>query len=163
MQLTRAADYAVRVMIHLATLPVGSRVQRNTLAEATGVPESFMSKVLQGLVRARLIASRRGIDGGFELAVSAENTSLLDVIEAIEGPIQLNFCLGPGHNCERQNFCSAHFVWAEAQDAMTNVLRRANIAELAHRGKVARTAPEISTEAAETRVASALPIVAVDG
>lgn len=163
MQLTRAADYAVRVMIHLATLPAGSRVQRNTLAEATGVPESFMSKVLQGLVRARLIASRRGVDGGFELAVSAEHTSLLDVVEAIEGPIQLNLCLGPGYTCERQNYCAAHFIWAEAQDAMTNVLRRAKLAELALRGKVARTVPGISAAAAETRAASPLPIVAVDG
>lgn len=146
MQLTRAADYAVRVMIHLAALPAGTRVQRNSLAEATGVPESFMSKVLQGLVRARLITSRRGIDGGFELAPAAENRSLLDVIEAIEGPIQLNFCLGPGHNCERQNYCAAHFVWAEAQDAMTQVLRRAKVADLANRSTVARTAFKVSDD-----------------
>ncbi len=164
MQLTRAADYAVRVMIHLATLPAGSRVQRNTLAEATGVPESFMSKVLQGLVRARLIASRRGIDGGFELAVAADATSLLDVIEAIEGPIQLNFCLGPGHNCERQHYCAAHFVWAEAQDAMKNVLRRANIAELSRQTVVARRALE-SHEAGGQQAGSsaqALPIIGAD-
>lgn len=162
MQLTRAADYAVRVMIQLATLPVGTRVQRNRLAEATGVPESFMSKVLQGLVRARLIASRRGIDGGFELAVAAETTSLLDVIEAIEGPIQLNFCLGSGHNCERQNYCAAHFVWAEAQAAMTNVLGRANIAELAQGSKVARLAPEVSRQGPETHQAPPLPILPGD-
>jgi Rrf2 family protein len=159
MQLTRAADYAVRVMIHLATLPAGTRVQRNTLAEATGVPESFMSKVLQGLVRARLIASRRGVDGGFELSVSAQTTSLLDVIEAIEGPIQLNFCLGPGHNCERQNYCAAHFVWAEAQDAMTAVLRRAKIAELAERSKTARLALEGAGEARATD--QRLPLVTI--
>src|SRR5512133_2311274 len=106
-------------MIQLAASPAGSRVQRNALAEATGVPESFMSKVLQGLVRARLVTSRRGVDGGFELSVAADRVSLLNVVEAIEGPIQLNFCLGPGHDCERQNCCAAHYVWAEAQDAMT--------------------------------------------
>lgn len=103
MQLTRAADYAVRVMIHLATLPEGTRVQRNALAEATDVPESFMSKVLQGLVRARLVVSRRGVEGGFELAKDAEQISLLNVVEAIEGPIQLNFCLGSADACERQS------------------------------------------------------------
>jgi Rrf2 family protein len=159
MQLTRAADYAVRVMIQLAALPAGSRVQRNALAEATGVPESFMSKVLQGLVRARLVTSRRGVDGGFELSVAADRVSLLNVVEAIEGPIQLNFCLGPGHDCERQNYCAAHYVWAEAQDAMTNVLRRGNIAELAQRGNVRRTAIEPSGEARET---SLLPIMEAD-
>jgi Rrf2 family protein len=131
MQLTRAADYAVRVMIHLAGLPPGTRVHRATLAEATEVPGSFMSKVLQSLVRARLIASRRGVDGGFDLISSAEQISLLDVVEAIEGPIQLNFCLMAGDSCERHASCTAHVVWAEAQAAMTAVLKRVSMAELA--------------------------------
>jgi Rrf2 family protein len=135
MQLTRAADYAVRVMIHLAGLPSGSRVQRAALAQATDVPESFMSKVLQSLVRARLIASRRGVDGGFELISSPETTSLLNVVEAIEGPIQLNFCLQPGDSCERHTWCPAHSVWAEAQAAMTAVLKRVSVAELAQRSR----------------------------
>jgi Rrf2 family protein len=131
MQLTRAADYAVRVMVHLAGLPPGSRVQRSTLAEATGVPESFMSKVLQGLVRARLISSRRGVEGGFELAVVPEETSLLAVVEAVQGPIQLNHCLGAGESCERQAGCAVHEVWAEAQSTMREVLGASSLAELA--------------------------------
>lgn len=133
MQLTRAADYAVRVMIHLAGLPEGTRIQRAILAKASDVPESFMSKVLQALVRARLIASRRGVDGGFELACSPDRTSLLDVVEAIEGPIQLNFCLTPGDPCDRHTSCPAHAVWAEAQAAMTSVLKRVSMAELARK------------------------------
>jgi len=67
MQLTRAADYAVRVMIHLATLPAHERASLPALAEATGAPESFLSKVLQALSRARLITSLRGQAGGFEI------------------------------------------------------------------------------------------------
>ncbi len=133
MQLTRAADYAVRVMIHLAGLPPATRVQRAALAQAGDVPESFMSKVLQALVRARLITSRRGVDGGFELMCSPETVSLLDVVEAIEGPIQLNFCLTPGDPCARHTSCPAHNVWAEAQAAMTTVLKRASLADLAKR------------------------------
>jgi Rrf2 family protein len=131
MQLTRAADYAVRVMIHLAGLPEGTRIHRATLAEATEVPDSFMSKVLQALVRARLIASHRGVDGGFEMTSSPTKVSLLNVVEAIEGPIQLNFCLMPGTDCDRHVSCPAHVVWADAQAAMTSVLRKAMLAELA--------------------------------
>ncbi len=118
-------------MIHLAGLPPATRVQRAALAEATSVPESFMSKVLQALVRARLITSRRGVEGGFELTCLPEEVSLLDVVEAIEGPIQLNFCLMPGEPCERHTSCPAHCVWAEAQGAMTAVLKRASLAGLA--------------------------------
>ncbi len=133
MQFTRAADYAVRVMIHLSGLPAGTRVPRAILAGATDVPESFMSKVLQALVRARLVTSRRGVDGGFELICSPDRISLLDVVEAIEGPIRLNFCLMPGDSCERHISCPAHMVWAEAQAAMTDVLKKVSMAQLARR------------------------------
>jgi Rrf2 family protein len=129
--LTRAADYAVRVMIHMATLPEGTRVQRSMLAQATEVPDSFMSKVLQELVRARMIASRRGVDGGFQLAVAAQTVSLLDVVQAIDGPMQLNQCVGANGNCDRAVHCAAHLVWQEAQDAAAKVLKTANIADLA--------------------------------
>src|SRR5690242_18006525 len=129
--LTRAADYAVRVMIHMATLPSGTRVQRSTLAEATEVPDSFMSKVLQSLVRSGMIASRRGVDGGFELAVAPAAVSLLDVVEAIDGPLRMNACVGEHSGCKRSVFCAAHLVWQEAQEASTKVLRSANIADLA--------------------------------
>ena len=65
MQLTRAADYAVRVMIQLAASAADGRVSLPALAKATGAPESFLSKVLQALARAGLISSRRGQAGGF--------------------------------------------------------------------------------------------------
>lgn len=131
MQLTRAADYAVRVMIHLATLAPGTRVNRNTLATAAEVPPQFLAKVLQSLGRARLIAAHRGTSGGFALAVPAEQVSVLRIVEAVEGPIQLNVCVGPGIGCNRQEWCPAHLVWLEAQAALAQVLKNASIAKLA--------------------------------
>ncbi|MFB3813847.1 MAG: Rrf2 family transcriptional regulator [Terriglobales bacterium] len=130
MQITRAADYAVRVMVHLASLPPGSKARRRDIAEATDVPESFLSKVLQQLVQEGMIASQRGSGGGFRLAASP-NVSLLDVMEAIEGPTRLNVCLEPGLSCERKSWCAAHVVWVEAQAALEHVLRSATIAMLA--------------------------------
>ncbi len=131
MQLTRAADYAVRVMIHMAGLPPGTRVLRSKLAEVAAVPESFLAKVLQSLTRAELIRSRRGLDGGFELLPSGRTVTLLDVVEAIDGPIQLNVCLATGESCKHEAWCPAHLVWAQAQEAMLSVLRAARIADLA--------------------------------
>jgi Rrf2 family transcriptional regulator, iron-sulfur cluster assembly transcription factor len=84
MHITRAADYAFRVMIHLASLPRVT-VRRPDLAKALGVPQSFLSKVLQQLVQAGVIISHRGFGGGFQLAVARNKVSLLDVLEAIEG------------------------------------------------------------------------------
>jgi Rrf2 family protein len=131
MQLTRTADYAIRVMIHLAGLPCGARTSRETLAKWTQVPGEFLSKVLQSLARARLIQSHRGTRGGFELARSGSQITMLDVVEAIEGPLQLNVCLGRDDACGRRWWCAAHNVWREAQTAMVDVLTSATIERLA--------------------------------
>jgi len=131
MQLTRAADYGVRVMIHLATLPAEERALLPALAHATGAPESFLSKVLQALSRAELITSWRGKSGGFAILSRGRRASMRDVIEAIDGPICLNVCLMSGKVCARKAMCPAHPVWSRAQRAMLDVLTAASITELA--------------------------------
>src|ERR1035437_8621945 len=131
MQLTRAADYAVRVMIHLAALPAKERAMLPALARATGAPESFLSKVLQALCHAGFIASRRGQSGGFEILPPGREASIRAVIEAIDGPIRLNLCLVPGASCKRKPTCPAHPIWAKAQKAMLEVLNTATVAGLA--------------------------------
>lgn len=137
MQLTRAADYGVRVMIHLAGPAAEARVSLPALAEAAEAPESFLSKVLQALSRAGLISSRRGQSGGFQISPLGRSASMLQVIEAIDGPIYLNVCLVSGRSCHRKAHCPAHPVWARAQMAMLDVLAAAMIAELASETKAA--------------------------
>jgi Rrf2 family protein len=136
MQLTRAADYGVRVMIHLAGLPQDGRVSLPALAEATGAPESFLSKVLQALARAKLITSRRGQAGGFEISSLGQGASMRAVIEAIDGPISLNVCVTHGKSCSRKAWCAAHPVWVEAQQALVDVLSTARVDDMAAAGKL---------------------------
>ncbi len=130
MQLTRAADYAVRVMIHLASQPEGTVVSKTVLAKATEAPESFLSKILQTLARAGLIQARRGVEGGFSLLPRGARASLLDVVESIDGPIAINVCVISETSCHRHADCAAHEVWLRAQSAMLSVLREAKIAEM---------------------------------
>jgi len=131
MQLTRAADYGVRVMIHLAGAPTDERISLPELAAAADAPESFLSKVLQALSHAGLISSRRGQSGGFQISPRGRDASMLEVIEAIDGPICLNVCLVSGKSCHRKAHCAAHPVWAQAQTAMMEVLSTALVADLA--------------------------------
>jgi Rrf2 family protein len=132
MQLTRAADYAVRVMTYLASEPAGTVVSKTVLAKASDAPDSFVSKILQSLARAGLIEARRGVEGGFLMLERGAKASLLDVIESIDGPISLNVCLSAEGNCVRSRSCAAHAVWRQAQEAMLTVLRQAKIADLAN-------------------------------
>jgi len=131
MQLTRAADYATRVMICLAAQPENQRIFLPALAEATAVPSSFLSKVLQALSRAGMVSSRRGQQGGFQILSRGRHASVRAVVEAIDGPINLNVCMLHGAGCSRKSWCPAHPVWVQAQSAMLKVLDAAKIADLA--------------------------------
>lgn len=136
MQLTLTADYAARVMIHLASLPFGERVSRDILAAAGEIPAHFLGKILQALARSGLIVSRRGAAGGFALARPADQMTLLDVLEAIEGPLALNRCLQKATPCSRAGWCGAHLVWARAQAALAEVLRSATLMDLARQSGI---------------------------
>lgn len=118
-------------MIHLAGLPAGTRASLPDMARAIEVPDHFLSKVLQMLCRRRLIHSRRGAGGGFELAADPETVSMLDVVETIEGALQLNVCVGEQGICSRKSWCPAHLIWSDAQAAMARVLHETSIASLA--------------------------------
>jgi Rrf2 family protein len=131
MRLTRAADYAIRVMIHLATFAPGDRVKRTEIVAASRCPEKLLSKVLQSLTRACLVTSYRGKSGGYELASAGRHASILEIVEALDGPIHLNACTGPEPDCPLQPTCPAHHVWIEAQSALVGVLERAKIENLA--------------------------------
>jgi len=148
MQLTRAADYAIRAMVYLATLPAQQRALLPALAQATGAPESFLSKVLQALSRAKLIASRRGQTGGFAILPRGRQASMRQVIEAIDGPLCLNVCLATERSCSRQAWCPAHPVWARAQEAMLSILETATIADLAAQASAVEVPAAGSTKAA---------------
>jgi Rrf2 family protein len=142
MQLTRAADYGVRVMIYLASPEADVRVSLSDLAAATQAPVSFLSKVLQTLARAGLISSRRGQSGGFRISARGRTASMLDVIEAIDGKVCLNTCLIAGKSCGRKASCPAHPVWLNAQRAILQVLSQAKVADLANQAALAHSASQ---------------------
>jgi Rrf2 family protein len=136
MQITRATDYAVRVMVHLASIPQGEIIPISELVHASKVRSSFLSKVLQRLVTAGLVSSQRGTGGGFCLRVPREKTTLLDVVEAMEGPLQLNVCVGSAQGCARKASCDVSPYWQKAQNALSKVLASVTIAELALNSQV---------------------------
>jgi Rrf2 family protein len=88
MKLTRASNYALIALTHMAQEPERKAIASDDIAEARGLPERFLLKVLKPLVGANVLRSIKGPHGGYELAKPAAEISLLDIIEAIDGPIQ---------------------------------------------------------------------------
>ena len=132
MEITRQADYAVRAMIHVASLPAASRVATAVIAEAQGIPLPFLTKVIAHLVRAGLVTTNRGMGGGVSMACSPDEVTLLDVLEAVEGPIALNRCLLRGGTCEIEPYCAIHDVWLAIQGHLVHDLRAVTLRYLVH-------------------------------
>ncbi len=87
MRLGRAAAYAVFATTHLAENGSGTPIQGRDIAECCGIPSGHLLKILQQLVRAQVLSSERGPAGGFVLRKPAQEITLLEIVEAIEGPI----------------------------------------------------------------------------
>jgi Rrf2 family protein len=130
LRITSAADYAIRAMIHLACLPDGGHALRDDIAQAERIPSSFMAKILRSLVRAQLLRSSRGVNGGFALARPASEIHMLEIVEAVEGPLHLTLCAGDRDGCEQAVGCPAAPVWEAVQENMKAILRNTTLETL---------------------------------
>ena len=130
MQITRQADYAVRAVLYLARLGNSERAATSTVAQEQRIPPSFLAKIISQLSIAGLLHTSRGARGGVTLAREPKDISLLEVIEAIDGPIQLNECVGEDGVCSFGDGCPLRPVWCEAQDELVKRLKGTNFADL---------------------------------
>lgn len=140
LQVSRKIDYGLRAMIHLAGLPEGVREPLHEVATKVGAPKDFLAKIVRVLGDAGLVSALRGPNGGVAIARPAESISFLEVIEAVEGPIQLNVCLDDHKGCSFSSLCTMQSVWRLGQERMLDVYRSTTIAELVP-GRARRTQP----------------------
>lgn len=131
MQITREGDYGIRSVLYLSRQPFKKISFVNEISEEYKIPRSFLAKILQKLVKAKLVRSYRGVKGGFSLAKPARDISMLDVVEAIEGKIYLNICLMDKKKCGFSKHCPVSPVWAAIQGRFTDTLKKINFEELA--------------------------------
>jgi Rrf2 family protein len=130
LQISRKIDYGLRAMIHLAGLPAGKVASLQDLSSTLHLPREFLAKILKVLAGRGLVRSSRGAHGGYQLARSAREISFLDVIESVEGPVQLNVCLDHKDRCDVSASCTMYHVWKAGQDRMLDVYRNTTLAEL---------------------------------
>jgi Rrf2 family protein len=123
MQITRQADYAIRAVLYLTKLGTGQRAATSAVALKQHIPPSFLAKIISQLSIAGLLHTSRGARGGVMLARDPHEISLLDVVEAIDGPILLNECVGDPGDCTYADDCPMHPIWDEAQTALVSRLR----------------------------------------
>lgn len=121
-KLSNLADYAVELMCCIALKPADIHSSAG-LADFTQIHLPTVSKILGTLVRADLLISHRGLNGGFTLVMPAEDISIADIIEAVDGPVQLTNCLGEGTpDCDRISSCGTRSQWYRINEAVKDAL-----------------------------------------
>ncbi len=129
--ITRQADYAVRSVLDLTLLPDEQAAFSRDIAERQNIPSSFVAKILTRLARQGIVQTQRGLTGGVRLNRPAEAITLLEVIEAIDGPIALNLCVRGPELCPLEENCRVHPIWDVLNVDLRERLSRINFAQLA--------------------------------
>ncbi len=133
LQISRKIEYGLRAMLCLASAAPDELVSFREIARRMDVPQDFLAKILKTLVTRHLVRSVRGARGGYSLAKNAAEISFLDVIEAVEGPIQVNVCQDEHNACRLSSACTMYGVWKLGQERMLEVYRSATLDKLAMR------------------------------
>lgn len=131
--LAKKGDYVVQAALALARHhrpPRPPWTKLRELARDTQVPPTYLSQILGCLVRARLVESQAGKQGGYRLLRDPGDTNLLEVVEAGEGPLQPNRCTLRGGPCHWEAMCPIHPVWSKAAAEFRAVLERTSLADL---------------------------------
>jgi Rrf2 family protein len=120
MKLTQETDYALRLVFAFSRLEPGCYLAAREIAESQNIPFRFLLRVITKLKKEGIVASRRGVDGGYRLGRPRAEISLKNVIEAIDGPIHINRCLKSESLCNGDfaPVCRVHRALAEVQDKL---------------------------------------------
>ena len=130
-RLNRLTDYAVVVMTQMTREPLEVHTAPQ-IASDTGIPLPTVAKLLNCLARDALVVSHRGAAGGYTLSRSAEEITIAEIIQALEGPIALTACVeGSGSHCEVETLCPMRGNWERVNQAIRGALDGVTLAEMA--------------------------------
>jgi FeS assembly SUF system regulator len=155
LRISRLTDYATVILAALAQAP--DRVQTSgSLAEQTRLSLPTVSKVLKQLQRAGLVASTRGLRGGYQLARPATEISAGAILDALEGPFALTDCCASGHGlCDIQRTCGVGHAWQRLNVTIRRSLHEVSLAQLAG---LDTSQPRVLAQERDMKAAAARPV-----
>ncbi len=132
MKLSRRTDYALRAITYLSVRQENGHCSIAEISRMEKIPREFSAKVLKELCRAGFIRSQLGPKGGYRLTRSPEDLTVLEIMEALDGPVAINECLSEPSLCGRTPGCRMHRLFREVNDKMREILGRTKIAQIAN-------------------------------
>ncbi len=131
LQLGKRADYTVRAVLDLACHHGDGRRKAAAIAERRAIPPSYLPQLLAELVRAGIVESVAGRNGGYALARDPSEITLLEVVEVVDGHLVSTECVLRGGPCRWEDACAMHDPWARAQEALRGSLATTTFDEIA--------------------------------
>jgi Rrf2 family protein len=138
--ISKKTDYAVRILLHLASLSPGTQDSIAAISGRRRLPVAYVRRMIAPLISAGLLRSERGVQGGLSLGRPAGEISLRHIVEAMEGPIALNHCSEVGHTCPMLDACPVAGVWSTAAEVLAAHLDNCRLDQLATSSKRHRIA-----------------------
>ena len=128
--LSRKGSYAVRAMVALAATRDGGLQKARRIAADTAIPAAYLPQILGALIRRGLVSSHAGPHGGYVLTREPDSISLLEIVEAVDGPLKSAECALRGGPCTPTDPCMLHHRWQGAQAALVGQLAACSLADL---------------------------------
>jgi FeS assembly SUF system regulator len=129
LRMSKLTDYGTMVLAQLASNEDGLS-SCSAVAEATHLGQPTVSKLLKLLVRAGLVVSERGVQGGYALARSAESISAAEIIDALEGRFAITECSSAGGSCDLESHCRVGAAWQRINGSIRTALQSVSLADL---------------------------------
>ena len=126
-----ATEYAIRGLSELAARNAGAPVLLDDLVAGSGLPRDFVAKIFQKLVRGGILRSAKGRGGGFALARPQHEITLMDIVEAVEGPQSMDACVVGLERCNDQMPCAQHDLYKPIRQRLKDYLRTTTLADMA--------------------------------
>lgn len=131
MQFTKAEEYGILGVLHLASKNNGSVIPLSEVSQARDIPEKFLAKIFQSLSRSGIVRSHRGVRGGFTLAKDPSQISIRQVLESIQGPYHLMKCVADKQMCPKSDGCALRDLLVLAEHRLCDVFDGHTLADLA--------------------------------
>jgi len=129
-RISRRLDYGIKLMVALAQNNENLPISTSKIAVDLQIPLPFLHQIGHSLMQSGLIKATPGPKGGLRLNLPAENISILNITESLEGPIILNNCLEDGFDCEQNGKCSTQYMWSHLQRQILEYLNGVSLNDL---------------------------------
>ena len=129
---TKTGEYAIRAILFLARQAKGKLIMSSEIAKSEDIPSHYLAKILQRMAKYGYVDSFKGRGGGFTITESAKKSSILEIIERIEGPVITLQCVTGLKECTDENPCPLHEEWSDLRNKIYNLISSRSVEDVAN-------------------------------